>query len=143
MNKSISAKEKDAQNLQREWIRLQSELVSMNNELNGLAEDLHKAHSEYVVLEQKKRRMESSITEHNSAISRLDKGINGFHLDMQRMNEKIAQRSRQQEKLEDQNFNLEGALVSSLQVSIFHRLPVFFLSSRLVFHSFLSDVWLI
>lgn len=115
LNKSIAAKTAENTELQKMWITLQTELVSIVSASNEKTERLQELHSTNAILFQKKVRQEATLEGHKKEITELEGGIRKLHQDMKRLNELLAKNRDLQSKLTDENFNMETDFVKKLK----------------------------
>lgn len=113
--REINNKGVEGKDLQRRWVGFQTELVSLINENNGLAETVQRLKSEHTVLLQKRVRLDKQYEGHQKEIKELDTSVQHMHTDLQRLNTLIAKHSSLQEVLANDNFNLEMTVVNQLK----------------------------
>ncbi|KAK3238744.1 hypothetical protein CYMTET_51272 [Cymbomonas tetramitiformis] len=113
--REINNKAVEGKDLQRRWVGFQTELVSLINDNNGLAETVQRLKSEHTVLLQKRARLDKQYESHQKEIKELDTSVQHMHTDLQRLNTLIAKHSSLQEVLANDNFNLEMTVVNQLK----------------------------
>ena len=114
MTREINQKTAESKDLQKRWMSLQTELVSLQHDNNDLKETIQRMKSEYTILTQKRKRLSNQHQLYNSDIRKLDTSIEHMHYDMTRLNSLIAQHTQLQSDLANENFNLETRIMNQL-----------------------------
>ena len=114
MTREINQKTAESKDLQKRWMSLQTELVSLQHDNNDLKETIQRMKSEYTILTQKRKRPSNQHQQYNSDIRKLDTSIEHMHYDMTRLNSLIAQHTQLQSDLANENFNLETRIMNQL-----------------------------
>ena len=115
LSKSITQKSQENGTLQRDWIKLQTELVNSKNQNNELRESIQELRAQCTILTQKKQRMLNQTRQQSEAVSALEKNTHQMHLEMKKLNTLIASNAQAQDAFANENYLLEGDLVKRLQ----------------------------
>jgi chromosome segregation ATPase len=115
LSKAITQKSSENDSLQRDWIRLQTELVNSRTSGHKLQESIRELRAQCTILMQKRTRMLASMKKQNADMSNLEKTTAAMHLQMKRLNTLVCDNSENQELIANDNFNLENDLVKRLQ----------------------------
>eukprot|EP00163_Fabomonas_tropica_P028100 TRINITY_DN5647_c0_g1_i1.p1 TRINITY_DN5647_c0_g1~~TRINITY_DN5647_c0_g1_i1.p1 ORF type:complete len:873 (+),score=382.53 TRINITY_DN5647_c0_g1_i1:369-2987(+) len=115
MSKAINQKAAECQELQRQWMKHQTQLVKLQNERNEKAEATQKKKAAFTVLTQKKVRMQQAVDALDKEMTSLEKDIDKFHLEMVKLNDLISKNTSQQGKLADDNVLLEKDFAEKLK----------------------------
>eukprot|EP00164_Ancoracysta_twista_P003533 GFYU01004715.1.p1 GENE.GFYU01004715.1~~GFYU01004715.1.p1 ORF type:complete len:407 (+),score=177.88 GFYU01004715.1:64-1221(+) len=115
LQKEIARKGKEGQQMQRHWIKNQTELVAMVNEANVQSEKVMELHSQETILDQKRLRLDSMHTQQMSEIKQLQRSMQNLHHEMSRLNGLISTNKDMQHSLVNQNYNMEHDFVVKLQ----------------------------
>merc|ERR1712190_460185 len=81
---------KECENMQKEWIQKQTQLLTISTKSDELNAQLNDQKNRKMVLEQKKLRIESQHQAHMKEIKELDKTKEDLRKDMVKMNSAIA-----------------------------------------------------
>jgi len=114
MTREINQKTAESKELQKRWMSLQTDLVSLQHENNDMKETIQRMKSEHTILMQKRKRLSNQHQQYNSDIKKLDTSIEHMHYDMTRLNALIAQHTQLQSDLANENFNLETKIMNQL-----------------------------
>jgi chromosome segregation ATPase len=114
LSKSITQKSSENDALQRDWIKLQTELVNSKNYNQQLHDTIRDLKSQCTILTQKRNRLVNSTKLQRKEISDLDRTTQQLHLEMKRLNTLVQSNDGTQEDLANDNFNLENDLVKRL-----------------------------
>ena len=115
LKREITAKEGEGRDMQRMWVNYQTELVGLINDNNSLAEKIQRLKSETTVLTQKRGRLDQQQQQQDRQIKELESGMAQMRQDMSRLHALIAKNSDLQALLANDNFVLEGSIVSQLR----------------------------
>ena len=115
ITREIGSKVHESKELQRQWIVIQMELVTLQNENNALAEKIQRLKSEKTVYTEKRKRLEQKLEQQHRFIKGLNSAISKMHTEMTRLNELISKNSELQAELANDNFNLESRIGNSLK----------------------------
>lgn len=115
LSKNITQKSSENDALQRDWIRLQTELVNTKNYGRQLSESIRELRAQCTILTQKRNRMLSSTKQQKAEIADLGRSTQALHLEMKKLNTLLHSNVKNQETIADDNYNLENDLVKRLQ----------------------------
>jgi len=115
LQKSISDTKEDNQGVQREWLKMQTQLVSVMASVETLNDEMHENTSKLTIHQQRRLRLDNSIVNMGEEVQGLRKEIEGMHGDMTRLNRLISQNKGLQEKLASATFNAEKEFVAELR----------------------------
>ena len=90
ITREIGSKVHESKELQRQWIVIQMELVTLQNENNALAEKIQRLKSEKTVYTEKRKRLEQKLEQQHRFIKGLNSAISKMHTEMTRLNELIS-----------------------------------------------------
>lgn len=113
--KKKNEKQLENERLQREWMKKQTEFVTLEQTRQKLGEELKHHDMKKVVLEQKKMRIDTSCTSENKEIKQLEIGLKSLQNDMRTLNDRFSDNNEKQQKLNNENFNLENEFVQRLK----------------------------
>eukprot|EP00667_Euglena_gracilis_P002731 EG_transcript_2736 len=115
LSKAITAKSNENDQLQRDWIRAQTELVTLKNNSSKLQDSILELNAQATILQQKKLRLLGNTKQQAEEISELERDIAALHLRQKKLNDLIAQNSDRQELVANDSYNLENDLIVRLQ----------------------------
>lgn len=115
LSKSIERKSSENDGLQRDWIKLQTELVNSKNHNSQLRESIQELRAQCTILTQKRNRMLTSTKQQREDIANLTRMTQNMHLEMTKLNTLISTNSNYQEDTANENYLLENDLVKRLQ----------------------------
>jgi chromosome segregation ATPase len=115
LSKSITQKSSENDALQRDWIRLQTELVNCKNYGNQLSESIRELRAQCTILTQKRNRMLTATKQQREEIVDLERTTQAMHLDMKKLNTLAHRNNQTQEELANDNFNVETDLIKRLR----------------------------
>jgi chromosome segregation ATPase len=115
LSKSITQKSAENDQLQHEWIKLQTELVNGKNYNNQLNESIQELRAQCTILRQKRDRLASHTQKEKKEIATLESSTQNLHLEMKRINTLVCKNSSNQEGIANDTFSLENDLVKRLQ----------------------------
>eukprot|EP00968_Pinguiococcus_pyrenoidosus_P014777 scaffold1350_cov249-Pinguiococcus_pyrenoidosus.AAC.3 len=101
--------------LQREWLRDQTELVACTAATEELRDANKELDAKITILSQKRLRMLASIGGQDEEARRLEARMRVLHQDMTRLNDLIGKNSTMQQAIKNDNFVLEREFVESLK----------------------------
>eukprot|EP00898_Chlorokybus_atmophyticus_P004526 jgi/Chlat1/5074/Chrsp33S08960 len=110
ISRDITRKDAESRELQRRWVRLQTELVTLAAEQATTADRVRRLRSEHTVLGQKRVRLDAQHEANAKEVRGLDVAV-----DLGRLNEMIAKNGALQAGLANDNFNLETSIVNRLK----------------------------
>ena len=106
--KDIAQKTQDSSDMQRTWIKGQTELVELQQANDDKQRFISQLHARATVLEQKKVRMLNTASQQNADIKELNTALRTMHHDMGRLNDLIGKNTSLQEDLINQIFHMEN-----------------------------------
>lgn len=115
LGKNISQTQAECETLQKRWLRQQTMLVDAANVVETDESSLHEQKARYVLLDQKRIRLDSQIEMQEKEVAQLRAAINGMHTDMTRLNTLIAKNESLHKRLADTNFAMEREFIASLR----------------------------
>lgn len=115
LSKSITQKSSENDLLQREWIKLQTELVSSKNYNTQLEESIQELKSQCIILTQKRARLLQRTRSEREEISLLENNTQKMHVEMAKLNTLLTKNSKAQEAAANDAFLVEKDLVKRLQ----------------------------
>lgn len=115
LKKEIAAIQAESAQLQRAWIKNQTELVSVQNRNAVLGEDLSDKRAHYSILEQTRARIDAAHAAEKKEGVRLARLSDAMHTAMGRINRLVAEHSEKQQALADENFLTETEFVARLK----------------------------
>eukprot|EP00668_Euglena_longa_P002144 GGOE01002486.1.p1 GENE.GGOE01002486.1~~GGOE01002486.1.p1 ORF type:complete len:906 (-),score=453.50 GGOE01002486.1:330-3014(-) len=115
LSKAITAKSNENDQLQRDWIRAQTELVTLKNNSSKLQDSILELNAQATILQQKKLRLLGNTKQQAEEISELERDIAALHLRQKKLNDLIAQNTDRQELVANDSYNLENDLIVRLQ----------------------------
>lgn len=115
LSKSITQKSTENDQLQHEWIKLQTELVNGKNYNHQLREAIHELQAQCTILSQKRQRLANQTNREKTEIQTLESSTQNMHLAMKRINTLICKNSNNQQEIANETFGLENELIERLQ----------------------------
>jgi len=113
--KNIDQKKQENIQEQREWLKMQTKLVGIVDEVEKLNESLHRDTSKLTIHEQRRLRLDRSIAGASKEVTGLKKEIEAMHGEMTRLNRLIATNKELQSRLASTTFNMEKEFVAELK----------------------------
>jgi len=115
LKREIGTKMGETAELQRAWIRQQTELVTVQNSNQSVAESLHDIRAKLSILAQKQTRIEAQFEKQNKELRELERGSSSMHNEMSRINMLLAEHATKQQSLADDNYIMEHEFVTKLK----------------------------
>eukprot|EP00455_Lapot_gusevi_P048339 TRINITY_DN6659_c0_g3_i1.p1 TRINITY_DN6659_c0_g3~~TRINITY_DN6659_c0_g3_i1.p1 ORF type:complete len:906 (-),score=334.81 TRINITY_DN6659_c0_g3_i1:228-2891(-) len=115
LTKEIASKVQECDEMQRNWIKGQTELVDLMNQTNQQQEKVSELSATKTILGQKRMRVETQYQNQLSEVKELTSAVRGMRYDMARLNELIAKNVALQEELNNTTFHLENDFVLRLK----------------------------
>merc|ERR1711920_430240 len=115
MKKAMDDLKKDCENMQKDWIQKQTQLLSISTETDRLKSHLNDQKNRKMVLEQKKIRIEGSLEAQKKEIKELEKGMKDLRFDMDRMNTAVVKNDSKSKELANGNQMMEMEFVQKLK----------------------------
>lgn len=116
LSKAIADKVKEDAQLKKDWIRHQSEFVTLVSQYEELREMMKDINSKKTILHQKMLRLTGSSNAEKGEIRELDANVDLLRLDLDKLNKKIATNTKAQQLLINANFDLENEIMDRLKV---------------------------
>ncbi|KAG2373915.1 hypothetical protein C9374_011580 [Naegleria lovaniensis] len=117
ITKAIEAKEKESEQLKKDWIRYQSELVKLMNRSEELSDEIKSIKSKQTILSQRKGRVDAGAIRERNQIKELTSEMQSMHKLLERLNKKISSNYLIQNSLADVNYDLENKILDRLKAS--------------------------
>ena len=121
LKREISTKMGETAELQRAWIKQQTELVSVQNANQSVGERIHDYRAKLSILAQKQTRIEAQFEKQARELRELERGSSSLHNEMSKINQLLADNLDKQQGLADDNFIMEHEFVTKLK-ELLHRL---------------------
>jgi len=102
--------------LQRVWIKAQTEMVNVANGNQTVNEQLHDKSAKASILMQKQMRLESQFEVQGREIKELERGTASMHNELTRLNQHLAAHQARLRQLVDDNFLMETEFVEKLKL---------------------------
>mmetsp|Transcript_125350 Transcript_125350/g.217322 ORF Transcript_125350/g.217322 Transcript_125350/m.217322 type:complete len:902 (-) Transcript_125350:541-3246(-) len=115
LSKAIAAKSNENDQLQRDWIKAQTELVNTKNYSSKLHDTILELKAQATILQQKKMRLTNGAREQNTEINELDRAMQLMHQRQKKLNELISQNTGKADDVANESYNLENDLILRLQ----------------------------
>lgn len=113
--KQIKDLEEENVNVQKQWIQNQTDLISQQNTNMTLSADCDKLRTEKSILEQKKLRLNQQVQGHEKEIRALEIAKKNLDFEMNKLNDLFYKNTDMQEKLRNDNFNIENEFKQKLK----------------------------
>ncbi|KAL3911028.1 MAG: hypothetical protein SGPRY_008848, partial [Prymnesium sp.] len=115
LKREVGEKMSENSELQRSWIKAQTELVAIANANQSVSEALHDKRAKASILMSKQRRLVSQTELHNKEVSKLERGNSNLHIELSKVNQLLAEHQSRQKLLVDDNFLMEAEFVEKLK----------------------------
>jgi len=115
LKREINTKMAETAELQRAWIKQQTELVTVQNSNQSVGEKLHDYRAKLSILGQKQTRIEAQFEKQNRELRELERGSASLHNEMSKINQLLADHSHKQQSLADDNYIMEHDFVVKLK----------------------------
>lgn len=115
LQKEMVTTEKDVAEKQREWIKIQTELVAVTADSAAVAEEARELESRETIFSQKRLRSSNQVAALRAETKSIGHNIKSMHNDMSRLNELIAAQSALQSQLAQGNYTLEADFMHKLK----------------------------
>lgn len=115
LSKSITQKSSENDLLQREWIKLQTELVSSKNYNTQLEESIQELKSQCIILTQKRARLLQRTKAEREDIALLENNTQKMHVEMTKLNTLLTKNTKAQQAAANDAYLIENDLVKRLQ----------------------------
>lgn len=107
IKKQIKEVDDETTNVQKDWITNQIELIKKQENKNRIDRDNDSLRTQKSILDQKKIRINCEVEGHNKRIRELEVAQKNQVFEMNKLNDLIFQNNEKQEKLTNDNFNIE------------------------------------
>jgi len=115
LKRELSGKHAENAELQRVWIKAQTELVNVENSNQTVGEQLHDKRAKASILMQKQMRLEAQFEAQGKEVKDLERGNASLHNEMTKVNQLLADHQAKQRLLADGNFLMETEFVEKLK----------------------------
>uniref|UniRef100_A0A7S3BNX6 Cilia- and flagella-associated protein 157 n=1 Tax=Haptolina ericina TaxID=156174 RepID=A0A7S3BNX6_9EUKA len=115
LKREIGMKQADNAELQRLWIKAQTELVNVQNSNQTVSEQLHDKRAKSSILMQKQLRLNVKYEKEGKEGKELERGSSNLHNEMTKVNQLLASHNAKQKSLADDNFLMETEFVEKLK----------------------------
>ena len=116
LKRELGVKAGENAELQRNWIKAQTELVNVANGNQAVSEQLHDKRAKASILMQKQMRLEAQFELQGKEVKELERGNAGLHNELTKVNTLLAEHQAKQKALSDDNFLMETEFVEKLKV---------------------------
>ena len=107
IKKQIKEVDDETTNVQKDWITSQIEHIKRVEEKNKIDRKNDDLRTQKAILDQKKIRINSEVEGHNKNITKLEVAQKNQVFEMNKLNDLIYQNNERQERLTNDNFNIE------------------------------------
>jgi len=114
MDKQLTQTKSENQEIQRDWLKAQTELVSVTGELNSLTDMIRNNTSKLTVLEQKRLRVNDKIATAQREVHDLERGLKHMHDSMDKLNSLISRNKELRDRLKSSAEFQEQEFVAEL-----------------------------
>jgi chromosome segregation ATPase len=115
LKREINTKMGETAELQRTWIKMQTELVTVQNTNQSVAERLHDYRAKLSILGQKHARIEAQFEKQSRELRELERGSSSLHNELSKINTLLAEHATKQQALADDNYIMEHDFVVKLK----------------------------
>ena len=115
LKREINTKMAESAELQRSWIKQQTDLVMVQNVNQTFTEKIHDCRAKLSILGQKQARIEAQFEKQDRELRELERGSSGRHLEMSKINQLLAEHASRQQGLADDNYIMEHEFVTKLK----------------------------
>jgi len=115
MKKEIINKAQECAELQRVWIKMQTELVAVQNKNNAMSEAQHEHRAKLAILEQRRIRIARQFEAEEKEGRDIERTTSALHIEMSKINRLVAEHQAKQVQLADDNFLMETGFVEQLK----------------------------
>eukprot|EP00003_Mantamonas_plastica_P019718 TRINITY_DN3204_c0_g1_i9.p1 TRINITY_DN3204_c0_g1~~TRINITY_DN3204_c0_g1_i9.p1 ORF type:complete len:428 (-),score=182.15 TRINITY_DN3204_c0_g1_i9:420-1703(-) len=115
LTKSIQEKRQECQDMQHTWLKRQTDLVSLTQEINDKHETIQQLRSQITILTQRRVRLDNQYTGHAKEINAMGTSINSLHNETVKLNTLISQNAGSLGNLAESNLTLETAMVNNIK----------------------------
>merc|ERR1712072_1017297 len=115
MKKEINSKAQECSELQRQWIKQQTELVAVQNSNQTTSEAQQAERAKLAILEQRRLRIAGQFETQTKELRELERSTSLQHNEMGKINRLLSDHSARQVALADDNFLMETGFVERLK----------------------------
>merc|ERR1711959_863336 len=115
LRKAIAEKSKECQDMQKDWIGKQTQLMSASSDTDRLRNFLNDQKNRRLVLDQKRVRIEGHMESQRKEIRELENAVKHLRFDMDRMNGSFAKNEKKIETLAISNQMMESEFIAKLK----------------------------
>lgn len=115
LTKEIISETKQSQDRQREWIKIQTDLVSLVGETNAQAEKLQELQSKASVLESRRMRLNLQCKRQRDETKEVEDGIRAMQVELIKLNEMISKNTKLMEDLANTTYTMETDFARKLR----------------------------
>jgi len=116
LKREVATKQTENAELQRVWIKAQTELVNVANSNQTVSEQLHDKRAKSSILMQKQMRLDTQFETQGKEVKELERGNGGLHNELTKVNQLLAEHQTKQHLLVDDNFLMETEFVEKLKL---------------------------
>jgi len=111
----LKEKNEQVQLLERDWIKKQTNLVKYQQHFSTLSEENSNLKTKKTILEQKKMRLNTIFENHGKEIRSIKIALKNLQTEMNKLNDGLSKNSSSEEKLKNENFNIQSEFVEKLK----------------------------
>ncbi|GBG33193.1 Coiled-coil domain-containing protein 40 [Hondaea fermentalgiana] len=115
LTKETTALSAQNRELERTWLKLQTEFVQVVNEMEQETTTVHELTSTETILQQKKKRLDNRIHAQSAELQDLEGRVRRMHNDMHKLNSLIAEHKDKQDSLANVNEVMQAEFISELK----------------------------
>merc|ERR1711959_457548 len=115
LRKAIAERSKECQDMQKDWINKQTQLMSASSDTDRLKSFLNDQKNRRLVLDQKRIRIEGHMESQRKEIRELENAVKHLRFDMDRMNGSLAKNEKKIETLANSNQMMETEFIAKLK----------------------------
>ena len=111
LRKEMTAISNSSGEMQREWIKTQTELVTLATQTAGEQDVVKEARAKETILVQRSLRFTRNIEAEMQEIKSLKASIKTMHSDLAKLNQLVAKNTKMQEDVANENYNIDREFV--------------------------------
>ena len=115
LKREINNKQAENTELQRAWIKQQTELVTVQNANQTVAENTHDYRAKLSILAQKQTRIDKQHERQAKELRELERGTSNMHNELSKINTLLSDHQAKQQSLADDNYVMEHDFVTQLK----------------------------
>ena len=115
MKREIHAKSQECTELQRLWIKQQTDLVAVQNSNQAISEAQQDKRAKLAILQQRRLRTAAQFETHTKELRELERTESVQHTEMSKINRLVSEHQARQGQLADDNFLMETGFVERLR----------------------------